>query len=150
MPPWNPIFEHLCSCHKIISTLPKDAHPEYLPDMIRRHVPDLGPVCYIDNWPFGAQMLAVASPRGLHQITQGHSLPKYHVLKSFLEPITEGLDIVTVVGDRWKPWRGGFQPRVQRGSSDEFDTYLCRREWRGFVVFSRSVHQTRRCSERRI
>ena len=88
----------------------KDAHPNYLPDMIRRTMPDLEPIYYLDTWPFGPQMLVVASVRGLYQITQEHPLPKYYVLKHFLEPITEGLDLVTMEGDLWKTWRGIFNP----------------------------------------
>ena len=55
-------------------------------------------------------MLIVASTRGLYQITQEHSLPKYDAMKKFLEPISEGLDIVTMEGDSWKTWRGIFNP----------------------------------------
>ena len=73
-------------------------------------MPDLGPIYYLDTWPFGPQMLVVASTGGLYQITQEHSLPKYHALKYFLKPITEGLDIVTMEGDLWKTWRGIFNP----------------------------------------
>ena len=110
MPPWNPILGHLYFCHKITSALPRDAHPNYLADMIRRKMPDLGPIYYLDTWPFGPQMLIVASTGGLYQITQEHSLPKYHALKWFLQPITEGLDIVTMEGNMWKTWRGIFNP----------------------------------------
>ncbi|MCJ1268764.1 hypothetical protein MMC22_008652 [Lobaria immixta] len=110
MPPWNPISGHLAFCYKITSSLPKDAHPNYLPDMIRRELPDLGPIYYLDTWPFGPQMLIVASTRGLHQITQEHSLRKYPALKDFLRPIAEGLDLVTMEGDLWKTWRGVFNP----------------------------------------
>jgi len=38
---------------KITSWLPKDAHPNYLSDIVRRELPDLGPVYYFDIWPFG-------------------------------------------------------------------------------------------------
>lgn len=110
MPPWNPISGHLAFCYKITSSLPKDAHPNYLPDMIRRELRDLGPVYYLDTWPFGPQMLIVASTRGLHQITQEHSLRKYPALKDFLRPIADGLDLVTMEGDLWKTWRGIFNP----------------------------------------
>lgn len=110
MPPWNPILGHLYFCYKIASLLPKDAHPNYLPDIIRRELPDLGPIYYLDTWPFGPQMLVVSSTRGLYQITQEHSLPKFHAMKYFLEPITGGLDIVTMEGDLWKTWRGIFNP----------------------------------------
>ena len=110
MPPWHPLLGHLHFCYKMTSKLPKDAHPGYLPDIIRRHLPNLGPIYYLDTWPFGPQFLVVASPRGLHQITQEHSLPKYHALKYYLRPIAEGLDIVTMEGDLWKTWRGIFNP----------------------------------------
>ena len=110
MPPWNPLLGHLYFCYKIASKLPKDAHPNYLPDMIRRELPSLGPIYYLDTWPFGPQMLVVASTHGLYQITQEHSLPKYPALKYFLRPIADGMDLVTMEGDLWKTWRGIFNP----------------------------------------
>jgi len=55
-------------------------------------------------------MLIVASTNGLYQITQEHSLPKYSALKYFLQPIAEGMDLVTMEGDVWKTWRGIFNP----------------------------------------
>ena len=110
MPPWNPILGHLSFCYKITSALPKDAHPNYLADMIRRELPNLGLIYYLDTWPFGPQMLIVTSTHGLYQITQEHSLPKYPALKYFLRPIADGLDIVTMEGDLWKTWRGIFNP----------------------------------------
>ena len=93
-----------------MSRLPKDAHPQYLPDQIRRAIPDLGPNYYIDTWPFGPVMLIVSSPSTLYQMTQEHSLPKYHALRSFLYPLTDGLDIVTMEGQIWKTWRGIYNP----------------------------------------
>ena len=110
MPPYNLLFGHLLFCNNILSKLPKDAHPNYLSDMIRRAVPGLGPVYYLDTWPFGPHMLVVSSPNALYQIAQEHPLSKYHMLKSFLQPITEGLDIVTMEGPLWKKWRGVFNP----------------------------------------
>ena len=110
MPPYSPIFGHLAFAYKITSSLPKDAHPNYLPDMIRRALPELGPVFYLDTWPFGPQMLVAGSLSTLHQITQEHPLPKYHALKSFLQPIADGQDIVTMEGPSWKKWRGIFNP----------------------------------------
>ena len=55
-------------------------------------------------------MLVVGSVEMLHQVTQEHSLPKCHALKSFLKPIADGLDIVTMEGQTWKTWRGIFNP----------------------------------------
>ena len=115
MPPYNLIFGHLLFCYKITSKLPKDAHPHYLSDMIRRELPSLGPVYYLDTWPFGPQMLVVASPNSLHQVTQEHPLAKYHALKDFLKPITDGLDIVTMEGEMWKTWRSIFNPGFSSG-----------------------------------
>ncbi|KAL8885708.1 MAG: hypothetical protein Q9215_006483 [Flavoplaca cf. flavocitrina] len=110
MPPWNPIFGHLYFCYKVTSRLSRDAHPNYLPDTIRRELPELGPIFYLDTWPIGPQMLVVASTRGLYQITQEHSLPKHPRLKHFLNPIAGGLDLVTMEGALWKKWRGIFNP----------------------------------------
>ena len=110
MPPYNALLGHLGFAYKIARGLPKDAHPNYLPDSIRRALPDLGPVYYIDTWPFGPQMLVVASTSSLYQVTQEHSLPKYYALRDFLRPITNGMDIVTMEGQQWKTWRGIFNP----------------------------------------
>ncbi len=110
MPPYNPILGHLPFAYKITSKLPQDANPQYLPDMIRRAMPDLGPVYYLDMWPLGPRMLVVASPGSLYEVTQKHSLPKYHALKFFLEPIADGLDIVTMEGEIWRTWRGIYNP----------------------------------------
>lgn len=110
MPPWNPVLGHLYFCYQITAKLPKDVHTGYITDMIRREMPNLGPDYYLDTWPFGPQMLIWTSLNGLHQVTQGHSLPKFPALKSFIEPIAEGMDIVTMEGEAWKLWRGIFNP----------------------------------------
>ena len=55
-------------------------------------------------------MLAVGSLDGLRQITQDHSLPKHHAMKTFLEPIADGQDLVTMEGSEWKRWRAIFNP----------------------------------------
>lgn len=115
MPPWNPVWGHLAFVHMITSQLPKDAHPGYMSDHIRQALPQLGPVYYLDLWPFGPQMLLVGSPSSLYQVTQEHSLPKYHDLKLFLQPITDGLDIVTMEGEAWKKWRRIFNPGYSAG-----------------------------------
>ena len=110
MPPYNLSLGHLPFVYRITSRLPGDAHPNYLPDMIRRALPDLGPVFYLDTWPFGPQMLVTASVESLRQVTQEHFLPKYHALKDFLWPIADGLDLVTMEGTAWKKWRSVFNP----------------------------------------
>ena len=51
-----------------------------------------------------------STPFTLHQVTQEHSWPKYHMVKNFLNPLTDGLDIVTMEGQMWKTWRGIYNP----------------------------------------
>lgn len=110
MPPYNPVFGHLLFCGNVLSTLPKDAHPQYLVDQIRRTLPELGPNYYIDTWPFGEIMLVLSTPKTLYQMAQDRSLPKHHNLRTFLYPLTGGLDIVTMEGQIWKTWRSNFNP----------------------------------------
>lgn len=110
MPPVHPILGHLLFCYKVMSKLPKDVHPHYLPDQIRRAIPELGPIYYIDTWPFTTPMLIVASPDALHQITQAHVLPKFPAIRSFLHPLANGPDIVSMDGQQWKTWRNIFNP----------------------------------------
>ncbi|KAI4094755.1 MAG: hypothetical protein LQ344_002000 [Seirophora lacunosa] len=133
MPPWNPLVGHLYFCYKITLKLPTDAHLQYLPGMARRELPDLGPIFYLDTWPFGPQMLVVASTEGLYQISQSHSLPKHPGLRYFLRPIADDVDLVTMEGDLWKLWRGifnhGFSAaylmRLTRGIAEETEQF-CR------------------------
>ncbi|KAI1842737.1 hypothetical protein JX266_011058 [Neoarthrinium moseri] len=110
MPPWSPLFGHLLYVASIMSNLPRDCHPHYMAGEIRRAMPELGPLFYLDLWPFGPQMLIVSSPDAAYQITQKHSLPKYHALRRFLYPLTHGFDLLTMEGNYWKEWRAIFSP----------------------------------------
>ncbi|KAI9796323.1 MAG: hypothetical protein M1835_004314 [Candelina submexicana] len=110
MPPYNPIFGHLLVAGKIMAKLPTDSHNQYLPGLIRRAYPDLGPNFYMDTWPFGSPILFICEPSALHQITQKHSLPKHPDLRNFLYPLANGLDIVTMEGPMWKKWRNIYNP----------------------------------------
>lgn len=47
--PYDPIMGHLLFYAKMASNVPKDAHPHYLADMIRRELPELGPIYYLDT-----------------------------------------------------------------------------------------------------
>lgn len=77
---------------------------------IRRRYPHVGNVFYIDNWPFIAPILVLASPFTAKQITQEHSLPKFPLLRNFLRPLCGKYDLVTMEGPLWKKWRGVFNP----------------------------------------
>jgi sterigmatocystin biosynthesis cytochrome P450 monooxygenase len=110
MPPHHAVFGHLQIVGGIMSKLPSDVHGHLLPHQIRLMFPELGPIFYIDTWPFGPPILAVASLDGVRQITQVHSLPKFHALRDFLRPVTGGSDLVTMEGNEWKQWRNIFNP----------------------------------------
>jgi sterigmatocystin biosynthesis cytochrome P450 monooxygenase len=92
-----------------MSKLLKDVHGHVLPYQIRLKLPDLGPVFYIDTWPFGPPMLVITAPDQAYQITQAHSLPKFHALRDYMRPMTGGNDMITMEGKEWKKWRNMFK-----------------------------------------
>ena len=98
-----------------MSKLPSDVHGHVLPHQIKLKFPDLGPVFYLDAWPFGPQMLAVTAPNQAYQITQAHSLPKFHALRDYMRPMTGGNDMITMEGKEWRTWRNVFQPGFKSG-----------------------------------
>ena len=110
MPPYHPVFGHLPVVAKIMSKLPRDSNNQYLPGLLRRAYPNLGPNFYMDTWPFGSPVLFICEPSALHQITQEHSLPKHPDLREFLRPLANGQDIVTMESQMWKTWRNIFNP----------------------------------------
>ncbi|KAL2045339.1 hypothetical protein N7G274_002422 [Stereocaulon virgatum] len=110
MPPHHPIFGHLRLVGGIMTKLPKDVHGHVLPHQIRLTLPDLGPVFYIDTWPFGPPMLVIAASDQAYQITQVHSLPKFYALRDYMRPMTGGSDLITLEGEEWKRWRSIFKP----------------------------------------
>ena len=115
MPPHHPLFGHLQIVGSIMSKLPSDVHGHVLPRQIELMYPKLDPIFYVDTWPFGPPILAVASPDGAHQISQVHSLPKFHALREYMRPVTGGSDLVTMEGKEWKTWRNIFNPGFSSG-----------------------------------
>lgn len=93
-----------------MSKLPDDAYVHYLPDQLKRAFPHLGPVFYIDSWPFVPRILVVASPTSAYQITQEHSLPKYPATRKFLRPLTGESGLITMEGQLWRTWRTIYNP----------------------------------------
>lgn len=110
MPPHHPLFGHLLFANSVMSKLPRDLHAQCLPGQIRRAVPDVGPVFYLDMWPFSIPLLVVSSPSAAYQLTQEHSLPKSEGLRNYLRPLTDNNDLVTLEGPLWKQWRNIFNP----------------------------------------
>lgn len=110
MLPHNPVFGHLLVIAQAFSSMPKDAHPHYLPDQLRRKYPELGSIFYLDGWPFMTLNLVVSSPETMSQITTEHVLPKFPAIKDFLYPLANGFDLVSMDGSEWKYWRDIFNP----------------------------------------
>ena len=110
MPPHHPVFGHLLIAQKILSKIPGDAHPLYMPIHIRREYPEVGPLFYIDLWPFSDPFLVVASPNAAYQLQQEHPQPKADVVRNFMYPMTQNNDLVTMEGKQWKEWRNVYSP----------------------------------------
>lgn len=110
MPPYNPLFGHLLVVYSVLSKIPGDAHPLYLPDQLRRKYPDMGPVFYVDIWPFTAPILFANSPAAAYQLLQKYSLSKGDPVRKFMYPLTKNNDLVTMEGQTWKEWRSIFNP----------------------------------------
>jgi sterigmatocystin biosynthesis cytochrome P450 monooxygenase len=115
MPPHHPFLGHLPLVAKIMGKLPSDIHGHVLPHRIRQECPDLSPVFYIDTWPFGPPMLVITAPDQAYQVTQSHSLPKFHALRAYMRPMTGGNDMITLEGAAWKTWRNTFNPGFRSG-----------------------------------
>ncbi|KAL8645886.1 MAG: hypothetical protein Q9210_006462 [Variospora velana] len=110
MPPHHPVFGHVFVLARVMAGLPTDAHAHYLPDTLRRTYPTMGPIFFLDAWPFITLTLVVASPATLAQITTEHVLPKFPAIRDFLYPLSNGKDIVGMDGPEWKYWRSVFNP----------------------------------------
>jgi hypothetical protein len=110
MPPHHPIFGHLLLANDLLSKLPRGAHPSYLPGLIRRAIPDVGQVFYLDMWPFSRPILVVSSPSVAQQFTQERSLRKSPEVHTWLKPLANNQDLVSLEGQGWKQWRNVYNP----------------------------------------
>lgn len=121
MPPHHALFGHLRIVGDVMSKLPSDAYSHVLPHQARLMFPELGPIFYLDTWPFGPPIMVVGSLDGAHKVTQVHSLPKFPAMSDFLRPMTGGKDLVTMEGNEWKHWRNVFNPGF---SSSHLKTFI--------------------------
>ncbi|KAL8786223.1 MAG: hypothetical protein Q9213_002912 [Squamulea squamosa] len=111
MPPHHPIFGHLLITNKTLSKLPRDAHAHYLPSQLGLAYSKLGPVYYLDMWPFAPPFLVAISPTVISQFTQAEShLDNHPGIRKYLLPITGGGDLASLKGDEWKRWRKIYNP----------------------------------------
>jgi hypothetical protein len=108
----------------VLSALPADVNPQYLPGQIKRAHPELGSLYYIDNWPNIAPILMVISPSAAFQATQEHSLPKFPWLATL--PASDRGE--RPAGEHGRPaledMEAYLQSRVQRRSSFILDPGL--------------------------
>lgn len=116
MLPRHPIFDHVLLTASVLGKLPRDAHGHYLVDQIRQRYPDLGPIYYLDAWPFRPPLLVVTSPTLVSQFIQDVSLPKHEGMRHFLRPLTGERDLVSMEGQLWKTWRSIFNPDSARAT----------------------------------
>lgn len=107
MAPHHPLFGHLLLANDLLSKLPRDAHPYYVPGLIRQAIPDVGQVFYLDMWPFNPPMLVVSSPS---VFTQEHSLCKSPEVHRWIKPMANNQDLVSLEGHSWEHWRNIYNP----------------------------------------
>ncbi|KAF4447726.1 hypothetical protein F53441_8745 [Fusarium austroafricanum] len=111
------IFGHLEVVGKLVSTLPSDAHGDYLMMKIQENWRELFPQCtkcppvaYIDTWPFTTPMVISLNANVSAQFTQEHSLPKAYEQKHVLYPLTKNRDLSSMEGSELKIWRKRLNP----------------------------------------
>lgn len=61
-------------------------------------------------WPFADNMALVYDAVAAAQFTQVKSLPKFKVLKEYLDPLTDNLDLISTNHETWKDLRSIFSP----------------------------------------
>lgn len=96
--------------NSIVATLPSHAHGHHIVDSMRRRFPDIGPIYYLDTWPFALPALVFISPNLESQYRQDRSFPKHEGMRHFLQSLTGEHDVVTMKGQMWKTWRSIFKP----------------------------------------
>ena len=74
--------------------------------------PDLGPVFYLDVWPFSNPVLVITSASFGRQLTDAQ-LHKDKSFCDFMDAFTEKMDLVCMEGQDWKKWKAVFSPGFQ-------------------------------------
>jgi cytochrome P450 len=115
--PHSLVFGHLKIFDDFRKTHPPDISiyvlHDWLHDKAKEFFPAEGkvpPVVYMDLWPFSPCFALVFDPVAASQFTQVRSLPKMALILEFLDPLTRGLDVVSMNGQLWKTWRSRFNP----------------------------------------
>lgn len=117
MLPHSLLFGHLPIFADFRKTHPPDVNiymfHTWLAQNCKNYFPGLDyppPVVYLDLWPVTESLAMVNDPVVASQFTIVQSLPKVPEFKTFLGPLTSGIDIVCTEGQIWKTWRSRFSP----------------------------------------
>jgi cytochrome P450 len=123
MMPHSAIWGHLEVIGKLMSTLPADAHGDYMQILIQNNWKELFPNCrscppvfIVDTWPFTTPIIITVHPDVTSQYTQEVSRVKPKEQKRFWYPLTQNLDLASMEGDTWKGWRKKLSPGFSANS----------------------------------
>jgi cytochrome P450 len=94
---------------KLQTKLPRNIHPQWYAEYLQDEY-HLGPVIYLDTWPFTDPICLITHPDIANQVTQMPSLPKHPGMKTYLKPIIGEKNLLTLEGDEWKKSRSIFNP----------------------------------------
>jgi len=109
MPKWNPIFGHLTALPPLLSQLPKRAQQSASFGILARDFRETG-IFYLDLWPFSYPMIVVNTPDLADQVCHQYDLEKPDSLLYFFKPITGGLGLFMMNGEKHKSSRALFTP----------------------------------------
>ncbi len=98
---------------KLQTKLPRNIHPQWYTQFLRDEG-HLGPMIYLDTWPFSDPVCFITHPDIANQITQTPSLPKHSALKKYINPIVGENNLVCLEGEEWKKARLIFNPGFAR------------------------------------
>ncbi|OHF04265.1 cytochrome P450 4V3 [Colletotrichum orchidophilum] len=117
MMPHSLLFGHLRILMNLTSHLPKDIHFNYVPQAIADNWETLFPgrkscpsVIYADMWPMGPPLIFTIHPEAAGHFMCDSSVPRSDWTRKALAPITEAMDLASMVGGQWKTWRARFNP----------------------------------------
>ncbi|TFB07670.1 P450 monooxygenase AflN [Trichoderma ghanense] len=116
--PHSLLFGHIPILLKFRKHHPEDVHfgiiMKWLVDNCPSWIPDIKqppPVLYLDIWPVFPDLMMMVFDGSLSaQFTQTRSLPKHRITRTFLEPLTDNLDMTSADGKQSKVWRSRFNP----------------------------------------
>lgn len=117
MMPHSLLFGHLPVFLKLMSSLPKDIHSNYIPYVVYENWRTLfpgrktcPPVIYTDNWPMGPPAVWIVDPEYATMAIGNPNAKRSHHTFEFFRPLTENLDLVSMEGEVWKTWRSRLNP----------------------------------------